>query len=189
MYLWVLALTSGLMRKVHLDRLLQFCGHTIDGFGFGPALDIEHVDALLDGVFDLQVGLTHAGEDDLLGVAAGRQHAVELAAGHDVKAAARLGQGGQDAHIGVGLHAEADQVVQAFEGLRQPRVVIQHMVQAVDIQGRAMGLGQGLDADVLGVQYALLVRKSAHQFCFAKKRAGKPGFYHKISLFRSTFSP
>ena len=54
--------------------------------------------------------LADAREHHLRGVAAGRQHALEFAAGDDVEAAAGLGEGLQHGQAGVGLHGVAEQM-------------------------------------------------------------------------------
>ena len=62
------------------------------------------------------LALAHAGEDAGAGVAAGGQHALQFSAADDVEAAAQIGQGAEDGQIGIGLHGEADAVVQRAEG-------------------------------------------------------------------------
>jgi hypothetical protein len=59
--------------------------------------------------------LPDAGEDDSGRVAAGRQHPLELAAGHDVEAAALAGEPLQHREVRVRLDGIADQVVAAGE--------------------------------------------------------------------------
>ena len=70
---------------------------------------------------DFGRGFADAREYDLLGIAAGLQHAKQLAAGNDVESRSGLGQQPQHGQVAIGLHRVADGVRQLRRRLRRRR--------------------------------------------------------------------
>ena len=130
---------------------------------FSLGLGVEAVDALLEGVFDFVAGFTDTGEGAFGGIATGLDDAVEFASGDDVKAAAELGDGVEHGEIGVGLDRKADQVVQLCQRGVQARVVAGDGGLGIDIERRAVLLGERLKRDVFGEKLALVVTETVHK--------------------------
>ena len=76
-------------------------------------------------------------------IAAGRQHALELAARDDVEAAAGARERLQHGQVGVGLHRVADQVVAPGERALVGGERRQHGAARIDVQRRADGVAPG----------------------------------------------
>src|SRR5262249_1711950 len=91
--------------------------HCVDQGQLRLRLAVEAVDAAGEGVLHLVRRLTDAGENDLSRIAAGLENAVQLAAGNDVEARARLGQQRQDGKRRVRLHGIADLMREIAERL------------------------------------------------------------------------
>ena len=92
------------------------------------------------------------------------QGAVQLAAAGHVEAGAVLGHEPADGEVAVGLDAVADERIDGGEGLLELAQVVQQRGLAVDVQRRAVGLGEGADGHVFAVEDAVAVVKMVHDF-------------------------
>ena len=108
---------------------------------------------------DLRRGFAHAGEDDAAhGLGRGGQHALQFAAGDDVKARAALGQQLQNRQRRVGLDRVADQMIAARKRLLKEPQPLDDLVGGVDIERRAVALGQRFQRNFAAVQSAAWLR-------------------------------
>ena len=105
---------------------------------FGFALDVEAQHAGVERLPHLGARLADAREDDLAGVAAGSDHARQLAARDDVESAACAREGLQHGQARIGLHRIADEMV----ALRQCALVgaerLEHGGARIDVERRAV---------------------------------------------------
>ena len=88
----------------HARLAARRAGHAVEALKLAFGLDIEAENADLERAAHLGRGFADTGKDDLAGVAAGGEHALEFPAGHDVKAGAGTGEQAEDGQIGIGLH-------------------------------------------------------------------------------------
>ncbi len=129
---------SGLMRRltgaltVHRPRLFR------QRLQLAEALDVEALDADFERAAHLVGPLADAGEDDLLRVAAGGQHAFEFADGDDIETATGLRKRLQHRQRRVGFHRIADEVAAAGERARVRRQRVAHRGARIDEQRRAV---------------------------------------------------
>ena len=128
----------------------KLTGHLVDVVQLRLGLGVEAVDALLESVLDFVAGFTNAGEGAFRGIATSLDDAVEFASRDDVKAAAELGDGVEHSDIRIRLHCKADQVVQFGQRSVQTRVMTGDGALGINIERRAVLLGEGLKRDVFG---------------------------------------
>ena len=98
----------------------------------------------------------------LFGGNAGRQRALQLAAGHHVGAGAELCQRAQHRLVGIRLHGVADQRLLAGEGFGEHAVVALQRRGRIAIERRADGIRQFGQIDRLGVQHAVAIVEMIH---------------------------
>jgi len=110
----------------------------------------------------LGFGLADAGKDDLLRGDAGRERALQFAAGDDVGAGAESRQRAEHRLIGIGLHRVADEDLLAGKGLREHAIVPLQRRRRIAIEGRADGRGESGQIDRLGVQHAVAIVEVIH---------------------------
>ena len=127
--------------------LAELGGHVVQAVELGGGFDVEAADAGLEGEAHLVDALADAREDHLARVAAGRQHAGQLAAGDDVEAGAELGEHRQDAQAGVGLDRVADQRLAHPEGLLVGLVGAGEGGAGIHVGGGAEALGDVGEGD------------------------------------------
>ena len=125
-------------------------GDGFDAVDFGQALDVEAFDAGFEGVADFVAAFADAGKHGFGRVAAGGNHARQLAAGNDVEAAAQFGKMAQDAEVAVGFDGVADQRVKTGEGLAVALVGAGEFVGVINIKRGAEALGKGFVGDLVG---------------------------------------
>ncbi len=104
-------------------------------------------------------GLADAREDHLRGIAAGLEHAEELAARNDIEAGAGLGQQRQNGQRGIGFDGVADGVGQVGEGGIVGAIVGQERMAGIDIGGRTHARGERGERDLLTVKVVLRIGK------------------------------
>ncbi|ROO25712.1 hypothetical protein SAHL_13755 [Salinisphaera orenii YIM 95161] len=134
----------------------------VDAHQLGLRLDVEAGDADLERALDLVDALAHAGKHHPRRIAAGRDHAFELAHRDDIEAAAQIRQQAEHAEIAVGLHGEADLVVDVGQGRLEDPVMARDRGCAVDIARRAEARRDIGQRHVLGVQHAAAVDEMIH---------------------------
>ncbi len=116
MYLWVLASTFGFTRTAAGAITPKLAGDLVEIAEFLLALDVERVNALLEGVDDFIAGLADAGERAMGRIAACLDHAEKLAAGHDVEASTVGGEQAEHGEIRICLHRVGHLVVDPGQG-------------------------------------------------------------------------
>ena len=110
----------------------------------------------------LLLRLAHAGEDDLAGIAARREHARELAARNDVEPASQARKEVQHREARIGLDRVAHQVVGAGERRIVGAPGLDERRARVDEARRSVLLGDPAERDRLGVQLAVPVVEVVH---------------------------
>ena len=166
---WVPASTSGLTRTEiravlpGLDRELR------QQFEFGLGFDVDAEDVGGQRRAQLGLGLADAGEQDLVRRNAGRQRALQFAAGHHVGAGAELRQRAQHRLVGIRLHGVADQRLLAGKGLGEDAVVALQRRGRIAIERRADGIREFGQVDRLGVQHAVAIVEVIHGVAFRAK--------------------
>ena len=128
------------------DALRAPGGDSLEPLDLVERVDDDVADAGVDGLLELGVALVVAVHVDPLGVEAGVQRQVQLAAGGDVAGEPLLGEEPQGRRAGKGLAREDDlEVVGALgEGGLDRAGAGAHVVLRVDVGGRAE-LGRELD--------------------------------------------
>ena len=138
---------------------LKLARNMVNQLQFGDRLHVETANTRRQRLPDFSCGLAHAGEHNTGRVAAGTQHARQLAAGDDVETAAQPRQGLQHRQVGVGLDREADAVRQRAEGLVVGAIAILERGARIDIQRRPEIAGQGLAGHVFDAERAFAERE------------------------------
>ncbi len=119
-------------------------------------LDV-HEHAVLHGQGQLLGGLADAGEDRAGRVAAGAQHAQQLAAADHVEAGAAAGQARQHGEVGVRLDGIQRFAAERLEGAGDAPPCGGDRVEVVDVGGRAGGGDHLVERQPTHVQDAVLV--------------------------------
>jgi hypothetical protein len=107
-------------------------------------------------------GLADAGEHDLARIAAGLQHARQLAARDDVEARAQFRQHLQHGQARVGLDRVAHEVLMRGQRLVERMEVPRQCRPRIDVQRRAVAASELGQRHVLGVQLAVAVLEVVH---------------------------
>ena len=128
----------------------------------GLGLDVDAEDVLVERQRQLGRGLADAGEHDLVRRHAGRERALELAAGDDVGAGAELRQGRDHRLVGIGLDRVADQRRHVGEGAGEHAVVPLQRRGGIAIERRADRLREAGEIHRLGVQHAVAIGEVVH---------------------------
>ena len=151
---------------VHTDRgggdFPEFPGDLVEIAEFLFALDVERVDALLEGVDDFRAGLADTGEGAVGGISAGLDHAEKLAARDDVEARAFGGEQAEDGEIGVRLDRISDLVIDARQCLVEADEMVGDRPRRIDVKGSAVFLGEGFQGNVFAEKLAVPVGKAVH---------------------------
>ena len=159
----VIASTLGLMRTETRRGRAHRGRDFAQPLELGLALDVEAVDAELEGAAHLGVGLGDAREDDLVRRNAGGDGALELAARDHVGAGALGGEHLQHGLVGVGLHRIGEQRLDAVEGLAHHPHVAAQRCRRIAVERRA-DLGREVrQVDVLGVHQAVAILEMVDQ--------------------------
>ena len=90
------------------------------------------------------------------------EDAVQFARRNNVEPGALAAEQVQDGKGAVGLDGVADEVVQPGEGGVQAAEVVLDGPRAVDVEGRAVGGGEGGQVHPLATELALLVMEGVH---------------------------
>ena len=123
------------------------------------ALDVETQDALLERIFDFLPGFADAGEGAISRIAAGREDAKEFAAGNDVEPRAFPRKQIEDGAIRIRFDRVADQVIDLAQRRIEPSVMIENRARAVDIERRAILLGDAFKIHAFAMQAAVVITK------------------------------
>ena len=114
----------------------------------------------------------------LAALAAGGEHAAQLAARDDVEAATRARQGLQHRQVGVRLQRVADEVLAPGERALVARQRLEHRAARIDIQRRAEAVGQRVEAAAFEPQRVAAIGelrcagKTRHRDALAAEAAG-----------------
>ena len=146
----------GVHAQAHARSATVRVRHLSEPFELVFAFDVEAQHADLERARHFRARLANAGKDDAGRVAAGGQHALELAAGDDVEAAAVAREPLQNGEIRVGLHRVADQMLAAFERLLVRRERALHRPRRVDIEWRAEASREVGGGDAFDEEAAIL---------------------------------
>ena len=152
----------GIDAQGHRRAPVEVGGDGVDHLQFGLALDVEGKNALAQGVLDLGPGFAHAGERAAFRLAAGLQHAEQLARRDDVEARALAGDQVEDGEVAVGLDRVADEVVQPAQRRVEPAQMVANRRRTVDVQGRAVRGGEAGEIDPLATKLTLVVVEGMH---------------------------
>ncbi len=144
-------------------------GADVESFGaggeeveFGLGLDVEEEDVGVEGGVDLPDLLAYAGEDDFFeGGFVGFADALEFAAGDDVEACSLLREEAEDGERGVGFDGVADGVGTVREGCFEELEAVRDLPGGVDVERRAVLVGEGGEAGFVAVQGAVAVGEGA----------------------------
>ena len=150
-------------------------GHLRQQVQLALALDVEAAHAGLQRAAHLGAGLADAREHHLRGLAAGRQHAFELAGRDDVEAAAGLREGLQHGQAGVGLHRITKQVRPAGQRALVGGYSVEHRALRIHIQRRAEFARQGVERAAVEAQFGAAARqvRGARQAHRGRRRRGR----------------
>src|SRR5437868_1488182 len=130
-------------------------GDLIDVIKLSFAFDIERVNPLLQGIFDLFAGFPDSGESAFRGIAAGPDNAIEFATGNDVEPSICLREQTKNRAIRVGLDRIANEVIKADQGRIQSPVMIENRSRAVNIQRCSESLGSARKLDLFAKESAV----------------------------------
>ncbi len=181
MYGCVPASTSGFTRTEIRARLPSRRATAVDSLEFGRRLDVEAQDVGRERALDLRLGLADAGKHRLARVAAGREDALEFAAGDDVESGPAPGQQVEHRQVRVGLHRVADERAAAARARRRSG---RRRARSRGANTRRAGFRSGPRAlasgSVLAVQLSVAVaepvavgQRGRHLFSFVAGTSGK----------------
>ena len=129
-------------------------------FGFG--LDVEEEDVGAEGGVDLPDLFADTGEDDFFqGGLVGLADALEFATGDDVEACSLLCQQAEDGEGGVGFDGVADGVEAVGEGLFEKLEALSDLRGGVDVEGSAVGFGEGGEIGAVAMELAVAIDEGA----------------------------
>lgn len=115
-------------------------------------------------------GLAHAREHHAIGTPAGGQHALQFATGNDVEACAHARQDVQHAKVGVGFYGEADQVLDALQGIGIAAVLGLDVGARVHVGRGAETFGDGRQGHTFREQFTVAVIESVHWISLLRRR-------------------
>ena len=117
------------------------------------ALHVELQDARCQCKVNLRSRLAHAGEDHpAYGLRRGGQHTLQFATGDNINPRSALGEQLDDGQRRIDLDRVADQVIAAGERLLKKREPFQNLVGGVNVERRAVELGQHFQRNFAAVQ-------------------------------------
>ena len=145
----------GVQAHRHRRDFARFRGRGADAMQLVFRFDVEAGDAGRQRFADFPVLLADAGENGFVGGAAGRQHAPQFAAGHDVKTAAQARQHIQHREVAVGFDRVADAVRVVAEGGVEGAPVTLQRGARIHIARRAGGAADVGERHLLSVQAAV----------------------------------
>ena len=153
-------------------QLPRHRGHALQ---LGRGLEVDAIDVLFQRQSDLIRGLADAREQDLARVAAGRQHARQLAARDDVEAGAQARQQGEHRQIRIRLDRVAQHRVAPVQRLREFPVRALDRRAGIDVAGRAEAPRNVFERHLLGAQRAVAVseRHVVASFVQCRRRADR----------------
>ena len=163
MYGCVFGSTSGFTRKLTGARLPCAPATASRRVELARRLDVEAEDAGGERLRPSRASVLPTPENTTLrGIAAGGDHARELAAGDDVEAAAEAREEVEDREVRVRLDRVADEVRHARERRRRTsRIRAFERRARVDVAGRAEALGDRRQRHAFGVQLAVAIGERA----------------------------
>ncbi len=158
----------GLSEDVGVDAEGE-AGALSEGFGaggeeveLGLGFDVEHEDVRLERRVDLPDLFAYAGEDDSLQCGlVGFADALQFAAGDDVEACSLMSEEAENRQRGVGFDRVADGVGTAREGFLEELEAVRDLLRGVDVERRAVGVGQSGEVDSVAVEGSVSVGEGA----------------------------
>ena len=151
---------------VHADGdgrdFLELAGDAVDALEFRFAFHVETVNAFAQGEGDFVGGFAHAGEYAFFRVPARGNGALDFAAADGVKATAQIGERAQDAEVGIGFHRKTNQMIQRRERVAEFGEVVSERFGGVNVERRAMLLGERGNGNALAMEPTVDVTKIVH---------------------------
>src|SRR6187551_2757979 len=117
---------------IRVDAQCDWCANffrasdTLDRFQLSFTLDVEAIDALLQGVLDFAVGLPYTCERAPGRIASRREHTKQLTTGNNIEASPGAGEQVQDSAIRVRFYCITNKVIQRRERGAESRVVVEN---------------------------------------------------------------
>jgi len=158
----------GQMRKMGgitsmMDKLpaqfAQAASHLVEPLQLVNRFHIEAQHAGFQRQAHFGLGFAYPGKHHARGVAAGGQHALQFATGHNVKAGTQAGKVADDRQVGVGFQRKAHQVVLAGKGIGVVGKAFGQRIGRIDKAGRAKSVGNLGQRNGVHAKGAVLVVK------------------------------
>ena len=127
----------------------------------------------LEGRADLVRSFAHPRIDDLLGINPGGAGPEQLAAGNDVRAAAKAREKTEDGDVGAGLGGKAGNMGDVGKGAVKGGKMAGQGGGAVQIERGAHRLCHRWHGNILAIQGVILVLKIMHMVRYPEKRCNK----------------
>ena len=146
--------------------LFELGGAAGEQFQLRFALDVDLEDSRLQRQIELRLCLAHAGKNDSSGgFRRGGQHSLQFATGDNVKARTMVREQLQNGQRRVDFDRVADHVLAARECLLKKPQPLDDLVGGIDVERRAVALGERCKRNLAAMQGAALLR--------VMKRAGR----------------
>ena len=159
---WPPAPMSGLMRKTASWPAALGGSDSRQRVQLTFGLDVDLVEADVDGMGKFLVGLADTGEDDGISRNTGGHRLADLALRDRVGTCAEPRQCLEDGEVAVGLHREENAGLRRADGLCEKVVVPLERGGGITVEGRADRIREGGDVDVLGVEPTVAVGEVMH---------------------------
>ena len=147
----------------HRGNLLKLHRHLADARQLGIGFDIEAVNALLQRKGDFLLGLTDSSKDAFARITAGGNNPLDFTRTDRIKPAPEIGEGADHSQVGVGLHGEADQVIQGRQCGIELGVVVGQGGLRIDVKRRSVLLDQVRKRDILAEEFPTDIAKRMHR--------------------------
>src|SRR5208337_2602387 len=133
----------------------QMGGASAEHLQLGGAFHVEQENAGSKGKVDFLRQLADSGEDDLGGrLAANSQYALQFTAGHDIETTTQRCEQPKNREVRVGLHGVTDGVLAIAESFVELLVALAYGACRIDVQWRAVALGELVDRHSVGEEFA-----------------------------------
>ncbi len=142
------------------------CRAVVDRLQFLIRFHVEHQDAGFKGKIDLILPFADPGIDDLAGIDAGLQGAVELSAGDEIHTAPLPDEEPKDRRVRIGLDGKADDVGNLRKGRVKNPEMVQERPVAVEIKGGAHLPGDLRNRNLFAEELVILIIEVIHRSLF-----------------------
>ena len=149
--------------RIHAEADRGRTAHSLRDGGehrkLGRRFDVEAEDIRAEPLLHFRFGLADAGKDNPCWIASRGDHTRELAAGHDIEAAAEPREDIEHAEVAVRFHCVAHKMRQRAERRIEPAPFGFERRARIDKARRAESLGERRQRHAFGVKGAVDVRK------------------------------